>query len=388
MNILGEGFPKEIINQVQQRQKVYGSGYAKGSTRSIDDITYLNANTSWVKLSSSVNINNQNIINNDSLRAIPNIKDNNLAKTFVLFNGTEGENVKNRGGINFSNEILGGNEVYGIGGNEFGIKPMMGIKSANIKFENRGSLRRASVQIKAFNKIQFDIIDILYLRLGFSILLEWGHSMYFDNTGVLQKSQDNSLSDDFIYGTGKTVDGKTKILTYEDFLKNIDNKRITSNGNYDAMFAKVSNFHWSFIPDGSYDITLDLVSIGDVVESFKINVLNSGIQILDKTNPDLAKATSKEVITLFANRNSIGKYFYELSNNLIGKPKVELDKNQPSDQDLVEAGFSKEMTKSIGANIRLNDLRSHLELAKALKKEDLVQSLESQIFQLLKEENG
>lgn len=388
MNILGEGFPKEIINQVQQRQKVYGSGYAKGSTRSIDDITYLNANTSWVKLSSSVNINNQNIINNDSLRAIPNIKDNNLAKTFVLFNGTEGENVKNRGGINFSNEILGGNEVYGIGGNEFGIKPMMGIKSANIKFENRGSLRRASVQIKAFNKIQFDIIDILYLRLGFSILLEWGHSMYFDNTGVLQKSQDNSLSDDFIYGTGKTVDGKTKILTYEDFLKNIDNKRITSNGNYDAMFAKVSNFHWSFIPDGSYDITLDLVNIGDVVESFKINVLNSGIQILDKTNPDLAKATSKEVITLFANRNSIGKYFYELSNNLIGKPKVELDKNQPSDQDLVEAGFSKEMTKSIGANIRLNDLRSHLELAKALKKEDLVQSLESQIFQLLKEENG
>ena len=330
MNVLGEGFPEEIINQVQQRQKVYGSGYAKGSTRSIDDITYLNANTSWVKLSSSVNINNQRIINNDSLKVIQNIKDNNLAKTFVLFNGTEGKDFKNRGGINFSNEILGGNEVYGIGGNEFGIRPMMGIKSANVKFENRGSLRRASVQIKAFNKIQFDIIDILYLRLGFSVLLEWGHSMYFDNTGVLQKSQDNSLSDDFIYGAGKTVDGQTKVLTYEDFLKNIDRKRITSNGNYDAMFAKVCNFHWSFMSDGSYDITLDLVSIGDVVESFKINVLNSGIQTLDKTNPDidLAKATSKEVITLFANRNSVGKYFYELSHNLIGKykSKEELDK--------------------------------------------------------------
>jgi hypothetical protein len=27
MNILGEGFPDVIIQQVEQRQKVYGSGY-------------------------------------------------------------------------------------------------------------------------------------------------------------------------------------------------------------------------------------------------------------------------------------------------------------------------------------------------------------------------
>ena len=44
------------------------------------------------------------------------------------------------------------------------------------------------------------------------------------------------------------------------------------------MFAKVTNFHWSFQKDGSYDIELNLVSVGDVVESFKINALNSGIE--------------------------------------------------------------------------------------------------------------
>ena len=130
---------------------------------------------------------------------------------------------------------------------------MMGIRSADIKHENRGSIRRASVQIKAFNKAQFDIIDVLYLRLGFNVLLEWGHSMYYNNgdNGTLQKDGvGSSLADYFLEGKYKNG-----ILTYDAFLDLIKQKRLESNGNYDAMFAKVCNFHWSFLPDGSYDIT-------------------------------------------------------------------------------------------------------------------------------------
>jgi hypothetical protein len=40
------------------------------------------------------------------------------------------------------------------------------------------------VTVKAFNRTQFEIIDILYMRLGFSIFLEWGNSMYFENNGT------------------------------------------------------------------------------------------------------------------------------------------------------------------------------------------------------------
>jgi len=276
MNILGEGFPDEINAQVAQRQKIYGLGYAADSTRTSEQIAYLNANTSWVKLVSSVNIDNPKIIQDQSLSELGNIiSDNKLAKKFVLFNGVNETPSNQRSGIDFNTDILGDpNKAYGIGGTEFGLVPMMGIKSADIKHENRGSIRRASIQIKAFNKVQFDIIDVLYLRIGFNILLEWGHSMYYDNKGTLQKDGiGNSLADRFLDPKPANL-VSTVSLDYSSFLDLIQQQRLESNGNYDAMFGKVCNYHWSFLPDGSYDITLDLVSVGDIVESFKINLLS------------------------------------------------------------------------------------------------------------------
>lgn len=335
MNIIGEGFPKEIHQQVIQRQKVYGSGYTKGTLRSPEEILYLNANTSWCKLVSSVDVIDKSILQNASLSKVPGIDGNNLAKQFVLFNGTfntdEGDQ---KSGIDTTKSILGYNYAYGIGGTDFGLRPMMGIQSAEIKHANRGSIRQATVKIKAWNKIQFDIIDVLYLRLGFDILLEWGHTMWYDNKGELHTGSDieNSLAGEFLTGIGpitrteiiqptnlvelpKTVETKGNgSLTYDDFLKLIQQKRLSSNGNYDAMFAKVTNFHWSFLPDGSYDITLDLVSIGDVVESFKINALINGVSSTDSniTGSDISNLGDKSLITLFANKNSIGQWFYTL----------------------------------------------------------------------------
>lgn len=328
MNIIGEGFHKNINDQVIQRQKVYGSGYTTG-IRTPEEILYLNANTSWCKLVSSVNINDPSVIQNQSVTGIGNISGNELAKKFVLFNGVKDQTADQRAGIDFSKSLSGNNNAYGIGGTDFGLRPMMGIKSAEIKHENRGSLRRATVQIKAWNKTQFDIIDILYLRLGFDILLEWGHTMWYDNSGELHTGSDTdfSLAPYFLSGTGprvRTVVSPPRLpqeveengdLTYEDFLKLIQKQRLNSYGNYDAMFAKVTNYHWSFLPDGSYDITLDLVSIGDVIESFKINVLTDGItNTQDKTTSEenVAKLSDDELIPLYANRSSIGQWFYTL----------------------------------------------------------------------------
>jgi len=59
---------------------------------------------------------------------------------------------------------------------------MPGIESVDVKALERGSIRRATVTLKAYNKEQFDIIDILYLRLGYTLLLEWGDSHYIDNS--------------------------------------------------------------------------------------------------------------------------------------------------------------------------------------------------------------
>ena len=60
MNIFGEGFPQEIVDQVAVRQKVYGSGFTDGVSRTPEDIIYLNSRTAWCKLSSAVFIENIN----------------------------------------------------------------------------------------------------------------------------------------------------------------------------------------------------------------------------------------------------------------------------------------------------------------------------------------
>ena len=152
---------------------------------------------------------------------------------------------------------------------EFGLVPMPGITSVDVKCLNRGSIKRATVNLKCYSPEQFQIIDLLYLRIGYTMFLEWGNSLYLTN--------DNP---DKISSVGYTlIEGdkwgfyteNAKKNSYLGFLPIIDSFRKKYNGNYDGLLCKVVNFSWSFSQDGSYDITLELISLGDVVESLKIN---------------------------------------------------------------------------------------------------------------------
>ena len=280
-NIVGEGFDFRITDQVNRRQKTHGSGYNGETLRTNKELVVLNNNTAWIKLMSSVfieNLDSKDGINNPTIAAF-NAKGDILAKSFVLFNGTseftsEDKNTPisfttQRGGIDFTNTLRGQNSVYGIGGSaDFGLNPMMGITGIDVKHKNRGSIRTATVTVKAFNKAQFEIIDVLYMRLGFSVLLEWGNSIYMDNDDnyINDGGNKNSLIDDWF-----------KNNDYLSFLAKIRSRALNSHGNYDAMLAKVSNYHWSFQKDGSYDITIDLVSMGDVIESLNAGKSPNGI---------------------------------------------------------------------------------------------------------------
>ena len=200
-NIIGEGFDPIIINQVNKRQEIYGS-----INRSNEQLQYLNANTGWVRLASSVDLDSNKLgtaVNttttiNAQIREFPkDLQGNKLAKQYVLFGGIQGVQ-----GTNFNNihSSAFNTEAYGIGGTEFGIRPMPGIKSAQIKTLTRGSLKEATIQITANNRTQFDIIDILYLRLGFTMLLEWGHASYFPNTGDFVENNPFGIYTGFLEG--------------------------------------------------------------------------------------------------------------------------------------------------------------------------------------------
>ena len=59
---------------------------------------------------------------------------------------------------------------------------------------------------------------------------------------------------------------------YSKWLPEIEKKRRETDGNYDGAFGTVSNFSWTFEDDGTYNIKLEIINLGDVIESLKVDL--------------------------------------------------------------------------------------------------------------------
>jgi len=277
MGLVGENFKEELRNQVAIRQSKWAV-----NGRSIEDISVINSN-SWLRLASSVNISTkgaegylkkiaQTRVN--TLKELFNTKgDDELAKNFVLTGGsaiaTE-TGLSSRSGINTSGTYTLNNTqtAYGVDGDTFGYRPMPGLESATVSFYNRGTLSKADIKIKANSPEQLSIIELLYMRPGYTILLEWGHEKYYDNTGaVAEISYSGGITDPFKLFFKNEVG---KAVGRDQMQSTIDQERTLRNYNYDAFYGVVTNFNWSVGNDGTYDITINAISTGAIVESLKI----------------------------------------------------------------------------------------------------------------------
>lgn len=294
-NIIGEGFKDYVIKQIDIRQK----NLARQS-RDTQLLQEQNSKSAWIKLTSSILISDRSKFNIPS-----NIDD--LAKYFTLFGGTS---------INLN--PLGGLGAYDKFGFEQGYRPMPGILSLETKNRNRGSVRETTVQMRAYSREQFYYIDLLYLRLGYSVLIEFGNSLYYDNRGNYQKfTDDQTVTSKFLGKESSEYKGD-----HYKLLQAIEDKRKQTAGNYDAIFGQIRNFDWSFTPDGYYDIILSIISYGDVVESLKANVQSEDEKIVlteeekkqeQKTQESLAKATTDgEVIDILKNIDVIGNLAWKI----------------------------------------------------------------------------
>jgi len=318
-NIVGQSLNTYVKDEIEIRQQTHGSGF-EGDLRTSTQINYLNSRLSWVKMASSVEIVDkpsilsletqpypykpdddfsffQNLFavsaatsasfHGEGTKKLTKVLEENispfqgigLAKKAILFNGlteTIDTETSNTGSTdyNFRNGIstdgsIWNNGAYGLGGLDYGIQPMPGIIDINIDHLNRGSIRKATVKLKAYNKKQFEIIELLYLRLGYTMLLEWGNNVYLNK---------NQQKEDVITTLIDTYWFKDKRKdSHVDNLSKIEEYRKRYQGNYDGFFGRVSNFSWTFDSDGSYNITIDLMSLGDVIESLKINVYNLNV---------------------------------------------------------------------------------------------------------------
>jgi len=275
--VIGSGFKDSVKKQLKARENLVSE-----QQKSQKHLLYFNSNSAWVRLSSSINT-----LSIDEVADLLQSKDgsifqdkgsNNLAKKNVLKNGlTENRNGL-KGGIDRTKDYnptdLGqGGSARGAENyfpltegdsktstyhnyKSLGFRPEPGIQSVSVKSKGDfGTIREAEVSATVWTLEDLELIQALYLRPGYSVLLEWGHTVWIDNDNQLNYT---------IYNYNGFVEGKkNQTAIYEQLIDN----RNKSDNNYDAMYGYVTNFSWSFRQDGGYDVTIKVISRGSILES-------------------------------------------------------------------------------------------------------------------------
>jgi hypothetical protein len=295
-NIIGEPFKDYVNSQIEARQEVHG----KISDRTIDEIQYLNSRNAWIKMASGITIDKERLgyLKKSNPLITDSMLGKELAMKYILFNGisTVSQTLINdpndstkqiqQGTLSQKSGLSDKNSSYDYT-SQFKYSPMPGILNADIRCINRGSIKKATINIKVHNKYQLDIIDTLYMRLGYTVMLEWGYDKYWDDkTKSLEKMGPSLIDNEYWQDIYNNTD-------YSKWLPKIEERRKICRGNYDGMMGMVTNFSWNFNSDGSYDVKIEVISLGDIIESLKVNL------------PPLSTETDKSLYAQFAT-NSFG----------------------------------------------------------------------------------
>ena len=261
MSIFKESFPNFVKKQLEQREKTISSGanrktdisgsvsfFSNPENRSNNFFTYQQKQC-ILRLSSGVDITDPQILEENKSGA-------EIAKMYVLEGGIKDGNT-NRGGIGaggaYGDEALRANADDG-----YGIVPMPGITSANIRTKSAyGSLREAKVSFVCHNRHQLEVLELLYMRPGYTLLLEWQWSPYIDNDGNPQ------------YGDLKKIDFFNKSRNMSNMEKDIELYKEETGGNYDALIGYCKNFTYKLRGDGGFDCETEIIAKGEVLESLK-----------------------------------------------------------------------------------------------------------------------
>ena len=89
---------------------------------------------------------------------------------------------------------------------------MPGITDINVRTKSAyGSLREAKVNFECHNRRQLEVLEMLYMRPGYMVILEWGWNPYIKNDGTLYKER--RLLEDYFTDTGEADGKNSRIYT-------------------------------------------------------------------------------------------------------------------------------------------------------------------------------
>jgi len=296
MSIFKDSFNLSIQDQISLRQKAL-------TNRTSKNLTYYNSRNAWIRLSSSVNI----------YKGSGDIEDennytNDLAKKYILQGGILNESISGEGQLR---EGIGDfSKAYSTNTSDgrfyrLGIRPMPGIIDVDIKSKGAyGSLREATIKFQCWDIKQLEDLELLYMRPGYSLLLEWGWSPYLDNK--------EGLNTTVQYGDIINSKPTKELLFKQQYAKATDGKYKEDGkvveikgyeGNYDSMYGFIKNYSWKARPDGGYDCQTNIISMGEIIESLKVNyspfdniskitsvgLLSPNLQLPGEVVPDISK---------------------------------------------------------------------------------------------------
>ena len=313
MSIFRNTFTETVRKQLKTRQDALKS-------RSPKAIIQLNSRNSWVRMTSGVNVNGTSA----------------LAKNYILQGGVLLNN-KLRSGVggadkvysNFTPSLKSYNTNAKAG--TAGIKPIPGITAIDIKSKSAyGSLREVTIQFECHNLQQLEDLELLYMRPGYTALIEWGWTPYLNNDGELASSI--NFYDDVINGTKER----------DQILLDLFQRSKDHSGNYDALYGYIKNYSWQARMDGGYTCVTTLISIGEIMESLKIgwtpldiNNITLSKGLLGLAPPLLSPALSsqskvnniflQDPFAAYYSKNILAGLCYELYNHCQSFAKTSLD---------------------------------------------------------------
>jgi hypothetical protein len=267
MSIFKESFKEGVRNQLEIRQNVINE-------RTPQNLQYMNSRNAWIRMSSAVNIYNgpshddNTDDENERAAALKDYKDpskysNSLAKQYILQGGTLSPNGTLKAGLGTFDKNAYSNTAADGSSYRLGIRPMPGITSVNVKSRGAyGSLQDVTVNFQCWDIKQLEDLELLYMRPGYTVLVEWGWAPYINNKGEYQPNF-NDFYD--------IIDNpKPKETIWKDLDKRSTE---TYSGNVESMFGYVKNYSWNARMDGGYDCQVTIITLGEILESLKVNYL-------------------------------------------------------------------------------------------------------------------
>lgn len=316
--LFGVAISDKVNSQLESRKALLAK-----EEKSAQEVMLLSNRGAWVRMTSGINVvplekqedynylKIPNIADSDRKRIISDLKKvgNTDALENILMGGTMSgkeetvseatddtpKRIKYK--LSYRTGFLPNNDIGSYDQSpEYGYRPMAGITGFKVKSKSAyGALKEVEISIKVNSRDQLDMVDKLYLRPGYDMLVEWGSSIYLDKNNEVNVDVKRKVLNSFLSANSPAT-----------IAEQIEQQKTDSGYNYDAIVGKVINFDWSYNTDGTYDCTVKLMTKGEIMESISSNkhaTTSNPLNKISKKNTGAGSSDidSKDTISIMLN---------------------------------------------------------------------------------------